>query len=579
MVKIEFFDTKGISSKIGKSKFEPVEFQSLNHLANLLRLKKKRMNVLAVDELKDKITPYPHQIDNALKFLNDIDGRLLIADEVGLGKTITAGLIMKELILRYGIKNILILCPAPLTDQWQDEMEAKFVESFEINTSVHFWKKGKIISSIDTAKLSKHIHEIQKINWDLLIIDEAHRLKNKKTLTYKSLASIPAEYKLFLTATPIQNTLLELHSIIDAMEKNYLGTLNEFKERYFADKKGVKLTDIEGLQHALDGALVRSTRKSTGLSFTKRTVTTVHLEPSAIEKKFEEIIRAYVQGRYNRIKSEKKFSAGIKTLQLMMILRMLNGSKRAFEHSFQKYLKNNPPQSEQEKLQAKQILKVCRQVPNHKLAELVKTVKKINKKTLIFTSFLDTQEEIVRALEKEKLNVEKFNGSMGSSEKNDAIRRFKTKSDILVCTEAGSEGRNLQFCHNLINYDLPWNPMKVEQRIGRIHRIGQEHNVNICNLIIKDSIEDYILEKLYNKLDLFKCAIGEMDAILSETIPEKTFGKAILEALAKSKSKLDVKKELEKVFEEVRKSKNVAKKLRRFNEKTLKILDLRPYDA
>ncbi|VVB81430.1 putative ATP-dependent RNA helicase [uncultured archaeon] len=583
MVKIEFFDTQGISSKIGRSNFEPFEFHSLNHLANTIRLKGKQMDLLAVSDLKDKITPYPHQIDNALKFLNDVDGRLLIADEVGLGKTITAGLIMKELILRFGIRKILILCPASLTEQWQDELEAKFLESFEINKSVHFWNKDKLITSIDTAKLPKHVKEIRKINWDLLVIDEAHRLKNTKTVAYQSLASVPAKYKLFLTATPIQNTLLELHAIIDAMEPNYLGTLSEFKFKYFGDKEGLKLSDQEGLKRALEGALVRSTRKSTGLSFTQRNVNTVHLIPSAIERKFEDIVIAFIsqvatdihESNSKNVES-KNYSAGTRTLMLMTLLRMLQGSKRAFEHTFQKFLKNNPPLTSEEALRANQILEICGKVENRKLDELTKLVKKIQKKTLIFTSFVETQEEIVKSLQSEGFKVEKFNGSMNSTEKNDAVRRFKTQSDILVCTESGSEGRNMQFCHNLVNYDLPWNPMRVEQRIGRVHRIGQEHNVNIFNLVIKGSIEDYILEKLYNKLGLFHCAIGEMDSILSKIIPERTFGTAILKAIQNSKNKVDIGKKMEEFFEEVRKGKDAERKLKQLNDKTLEILDLRP---
>ena len=604
MVKINYYETaNNVLAKLKDGKFQSPEYSRLNYLANQLLLKGKKEKLMIEEEIKDKITLYVHQINNALKFLNDMNGRILIADEVGLGKTIEAAIILKELIAREDIKKILILCPSALTTQWEEELLEKFGLQFEINRSVHHWSSyDKIIASIDTAKKSKHIQEITSIRWDLLIIDEAHRLKNSSTIGYKALQNIKADNRIFLTATPIQNNLMELFNIIDLLDKGYFGTSADFKRTFVADDKGHKLTNKERFGEQIKGIMVRNTRKQSGLEFTKRNVYTISIEQTPEEKEFEDIALNFIRERYTEIgdfsnnkrdddaeyvdnskeenilnekPAENKNIKGVGTLQLMMLARMLTSCKYAFSLSFDRYVKKNISDPVR-KAEAEKILKLREQFDeNKKMHKIVELIKKINEKTIIFTSFIATQSTLTSELEKAGFKVEQINGSMNSEEKKLAIRKLKNgQSDILVSTESGSEGLNLQFCHNLINYDLPWNPMRVEQRIGRIHRIGQEYDINIYNICVKGTIEEYILQKLYIKIDLFKLAIGDIADIVSGVIDEDSFEKSIFDILMKGKTKIDWRQKLDELMNKIKKSKDFQNSIKKFDSQTLDVFNL-----
>lgn len=581
MVKRFFTDTIGIMSSFGKNS-EVFSKHQLNYLANKLSLQGSKEVLMTSDDLKDKITLFPHQAHNALKYLNDIpNGSLLIADEVGLGKTISAGIILKELIYRYEIKKILILCPSPLQEQWKAELETKFAEVFEINQSVHNWETiNKIICSIDTAKQEKHIQRIKSIHWDLIIVDEAHRLKNNKTQAYKALEELKCDYKLFLTATPIQNSMIELYNIINLLEFGYFGTSQDFSRTYLSDKSGRKIKNVEELQYLLSKVMVRNTRKSTGLEFVARHVHTIKVKSSQKEIEFQDAVLNFLSIEYEKIQEDKR-KLGIGKIQLINLLRQLSGDRFGFSLSFKKYIETNLLDTDL-RAQGDEILAINEELPViSKMDSILNIIKKIkdkepNDKVIIFTTYLQVQNSIVRTLETNGYKVEMFNGSMSNEEKNQAIKNFKDISEILVSTESGSEGRNLQFASHLINYDLPWNPMRVEQRIGRIHRIGQTKDVNIYNIILSDSIEEAILERLYEKIDLFNVAIGEMDTILNEVVDSSSFESEIAEILLRNK-KINAKAKLEEYFNKIKESKNDLNEINKLNAKTLDHFDLSPY--
>ena len=155
-----------------------------------------------------------------------------------------------------------------------------------------------------------------------------------------------------------------------------------------------------------------------------------------------------------------------------------------------------------------------------KLSNLLEVVKNDKSKFLIFTEFLSTQDYIAKNLENNGYSVTIFNGSMSLNEKSESVKRFKSESQIMVSTGAGGEGQNFQFCHNIVNYDLPWNPMRIEQKIGRVHRIGQTSDVQIYNYAVKDTIEAYILELLYTKIELFTMTLGELDLMFEDSASE-----------------------------------------------------------
>ncbi|MCH7535358.1 MAG: hypothetical protein IH948_06370, partial [Bacteroidetes bacterium] len=166
-------------------------------------------------------------------------------------------------------------------------------------------------------------------------------------------------------------------------------------------------------------------------------------------------------------------------------------------------------------------------------------------------------------------------GGISTEERKFSIRSLKkSKVDVLICTEAGSEGLNMQFCHNLINYDLPWNPMKIEQRIGRIHRIGQEYDVNIYNLAVKGTIEEYILNRLYEKIDLFHTAIGELADILTRIMDEESFEKTLFEILMKNRKKIDIQKQMDELMEKMKYSKEFQENVNKLDDVTLGLFNL-----
>ena len=201
-------------------------------------------------------------------------------------------------------------------------------------------------------------------------------------------------------------------------------------------------------------------------------------------------------------------------LPLMMLQRQISSSTTSIRVALHKKISQFP--NSEDKI--KNILRLCDDISQDtKMKELLKIINKNNKsKFLIFTEFRDTQDYIVDTLENEHLTVQKFNGSMSTKERDIAVRQFKADTNILVSTEAGGEGQNFQFCSNVINYDLPWNPMRVEQRVGRVHRIGQKEDVHIHNLAISGSIEEYILKLLFDKINLFKMTIGDLELLFEE---------------------------------------------------------------
>ena len=216
---------------------------------------------------------------------------------------------------------------------------------------------------------------------------------------------------------------------------------------------------------------------------------------------------------------------------------------------------------------------------NTKGIELLKYVNKYlkNDKILIFTSFRKTQEYIFKILSGEGYKCSIFNGSMNWVGKDKAVEDFKGDTQILISTEAGGEGRNLQFCHVMINYDLPWNPMKIEQRIGRIHRLKQEHDVLIINFSSKGTIEEYILELLYKKIKLFEVVIGELDTILSNVVgTPDSFEKTIMQIIVKSKDRKEMKDKFGKLALDVEKGKKMYEKVKNFDGKVFENFDLTP---
>ncbi len=518
--------------------------------------------LLALPSYQDKIQTLNHQVRTALHVLNNFSHRALLADEVGLGKTIEAGMIIKELLLRKMVKKVLILTPATLKYQWQEEMRSKFSENFEIASEPDVYETNdKVIASIDTAKTPKHAPIVQSIAWDLVVIDEAHKLKNSATHNYKLVKGLEKDRCLMLTATPLQNNIFELWAVVDLLHPGFLETKAKFTENFVLDESGLRIKNKDVLQEKLSKIMVRNLRKETGIKFVDRFVKTHLLDFSKEEMAFYTEAIAFIRKQYEEIRklekpkgideseeieegslSEEKLAdmakryrqKGLLTFALIMLTRQITSSIKTGVEALKRY--KETLDKETEKRQVEALLQRAKFIDkDQKMDYLFKILQGLKgEKIIIFTTFVHTQKMLEVELLAHGFSSVKFNGMMNPQEKEAAIESFRKEKEVLVCTDAGSEGRNLQFAHIVINYDLPWNPMRIEQRIGRVHRIGQEKDVIIHNIAIKDTIEAYILNRLYEKINLFSVSIGEMDLILSQLKTKQPIEESIFESVLKN---------------------------------------------
>ncbi|AXR59786.1 DEAD/DEAH box helicase [Leptospira mayottensis] len=531
----------------------------------------------------------PHQIESTYIVVNSLRPRFILADEVGLGKTIEAALVMKELIFRRGYKKVLIVTPSPLLVQWQQELKNKFNEDFEIVKRRNFstegdknWKNFQhIITSIDFIKNPKYAEEILKTKWDIVIFDEAHRLRrdyHKITRSYLFAEKISkkCECLLLLTATPFRGKLEELYYLMHLIDPNILGPYHTFVNDYILGNK----TD---LKDKISKVLLRRRKIEVG-GFTKRFAKTVRIELSTVEREFYEETTNYVRREYNLAMRTQNRAIGF---VMIVFQKLLDSSvfalisaltkrkfllENRFHHIQQMEYKleewdldetedveefvSGLDESAQLDLQSlkRELLSLNRLIllgkkikEDKKSTKLKETILKLRKeghsKFIIFTQFRTTQDFLASVLS--DFQVTLFHGSLGADAKEKAIVEFKTKTEILICTEAGGEGRNLQFANVLFNYDLPWSPLKIEQRIGRIHRFGQKDNVFIFNFASKDTVAERILEVLTNKIRLFEESIGSSDELLGAIEDELDFNSSFMKFVTGNKSRIEMEEEID----------------------------------
>lgn len=468
-----------------------------------------------------------HQLMTAKETIEKMNGRAILADEVGLGKTIEAGLILKEYMFRGLVNNALILVPASLVNQWVEELRQKFYIPAYSERKNHTWNPNAIIvSSLDTAKRPPHREKILENEYDFVIIDEAHKLKNEKTKNYQFVRQIKKKYCLLLTATPIQNDLMEIFNLIAILKPGHLGDMETFKQKY-TGKSGKRQADAY-LKRLIERVMIRNTREQTDLQPSNRIIETVWID-------FTEKEREVYRQLENLPSINDMFTK-------MTLLREICSSREACYLSLKNLQTTREANSEISKAMAL-IEGIVEHSKAKKTVELLKNIGD-DEKVIIFTEYRASQLYLQWYLQQHGITSVPFRGGFKRGKKDWMIQLFRDNAQVLIATEAGAEGINLQFCHHLINYDLPWNPMKIEQRIGRIHRFGQNHDVKIYNMGIKDTIEEHIIQVLTKKIQLFENVIGELDAILSELeIPdlEKEVETIYLESdsLGEAKIKID----------------------------------------
>lgn len=472
--------------------------------------------------------PMPHQISTARKVVHEMGGRAILADEVGLGKTIEAGLVLKEYIVRGLAKRVLILVPASLVLQWVRELNQKFGIPAVAQKKAHTWGYDVVVASMDTAKRDPHREIVLGTDYDLIIIDEAHKLKNKKTTNYQFANLLRKKYCLLLTATPIQNDLDELFNLITLLKPGQLGGQSDFAANFVVDKRLPKNEDQ--LQEALSTIMIRNRRGDGGIHFTKRFVKNIPLELSEDEKALYDAVTGFVKERYEESGGDLTSMLSLVTLQ-----REVCSSRDAvfltLVNLFKKTAEDSPMRPKIWEL----VEKIRNIKANTKAEKAMELVKEMNDKVIIFTEYRATQEYLLQFFRAQNMIAVPYRGGMNRGKKDWMMDLFRGRAQVLIATEAGGEGINLQFCHHMINFDLPWNPMRVEQRIGRVHRLGQTEDVKIYNLCTLGTIEEYIVNLLHEKINLFELVIGELDHILErfekgDGSLEQKLAKVLLEA-------------------------------------------------
>ncbi|MBM4762270.1 SNF2-related protein [Bacillus sp. B15-48] len=482
-----------------------------------------------------QLVPLPHQLEVAKQVVENMHGKAILADEVGLGKTIEAGLILKEYMIRGLVKKVLILVPASLVSQWEMELNSKFHIPVIAQRKSYVWEQcDVVVSSIDTAKRNPHRDIIYKQSYDMVIIDEAHKLKNNKTKNYEFVQNLKKKFCLLLTATPIQNRIEEIFNLVSLLKPGHLGSETAFFDKYKKDSR--QINDNEKLQELVNKVMIRNRREDTGIEWTKR-----HVEAITIEFTKEE------QELYSSIDLLKEDGLGISTNQfsLMTLKREACSSREAVYYTLKNMLQRQETRSAVFEERVATIIKKIEAVTtNSKAVKTLELIKKINDKVIIFTEYRATQLYLQWYLQQHGITSVPFRGGFKRGKKDWMRDLFEKKVQVLIATEAGGEGINLQFCNHIINFDLPWNPMRLEQRIGRIHRLGQKKDVMIYNFGIKNTVEDHILKLLYEKINLFEKVIGELDDILTKL----EFGKVedhLIDIFSQSNSEGEMKIKME----------------------------------
>lgn len=493
--------------------------------------------LISLPTLKN-IKPFWYQEETARKVIRSFKGRALLADEVGLGKTIEACLVLKEYILRGLVANALILTPAPLVSQWKEELQTKFELDFcttddpDFETgSKTFWQRPWILASLSTAKTQKNSEWILQREFDIVIVDEAHHLKNHKGLAWRLVNSLKKRFLLLLTATPVENNLIEIYNIVTLLKTGQLKTQASFQREFIDRKDPLKPKNQVSLKESLREVMIRNTRAVANIHLPPRHAETIVLNPSPVEHecygRLTQLTRQLCQ-EGNRIEGGQLWLKGL--------LAQAGSSLAAVAKTLSGMLENGtwPALFKDD---AHVLLNLCRQQDvRTKEKVLLQLAQSSPDKKIVFVKYRATLESLSHCLLKAGVPHAIFSGQMTNHEKDAQIAAFAEHLPVLLATESGGEGRNLQFCHIMVNFDLPWNPMKIEQRIGRLHRIGQAHEVQIYNLCAKESLEYYLLDLLDRKINMFEMVLGEVEMILGRLTDEKEFDERIPEIWMQSKN-------------------------------------------
>lgn len=484
-------------------------------------------NLLCLSDLRG-VDYYFYQVETVKKVLKQFHGRVLLADEVGLGKTIEAGMTIKEYLLRGMASSVLIFTPPALVGQWREEMERKFGLDFVTTNdrlfaddAVAFWASPRIIASLALARRPRHFEAISGLEKDIVVVDEAHHLKNRTTRNWQLIDALKKRFLLLLSATPVQNNLLELYNLLTLLKPGIFKTEKEFRVTYMTPGKPRTPANRETLQNLMRDVMIRNTRALVDVKLPPRHAVTVNVDPMEEEAAcYRELDRL--------IGVEHRLAPGGSRhrLSLHHLLAAAGSSPAAVATVIGNYLDDADRPDWRRLHERYESLKTSAKI--ERLVALLR--QNPDEKKMVFVQYRATVDFLHDRLISESLACARFDGAMSGPEKDRAIEEFRHTVPILLCTETGGEGRNVQFCNTIVNFDLPWNPQIIEQRTGRIHRIGQTRDVYLFNLVTRGTIEDQLLRVLDEKINMFTLVVGEIQTILGELEEQESFADMVFNA-------------------------------------------------
>ena len=483
--------------------------------------------LLCVPHLKG-IETFWHQTETVRKVLKQFRGRVLLADEVGLGKTVEAGMVLKEYLLRGMVERVLVLVPASLVGQWREELETKFDISCVTTHDPllredpeRFWAAPRIIASLALARRRDHVERLLAQSFDLVIVDEAHHLRDRASQSYKLVDSLTKRFLLLLSATPVQNNLIELYTLLTLLKPGIFKTQKEFRSAYMTAGKPRQPANSDQLRDLMRDAMIRNTRAVVALKLPRRHASTRCVDPTPGEQAaYQELaarIRALVaddgQSRHR--------------LAAHHLLSAAGSSPAAASAAIARFAARHDSRPTWQALAERW---AALGSGGKELALLELLARNPEEKKLVFVHHRETMSSLADLLARKGIEFARFEGGLSGPDKDAAIADFRDRVPVLLCTESGGEGRNIQFCNTLINFDIPWNPMAIEQRIGRIDRIGQSREVFVFNLVARGTVEEQVLRLLDEKINMFELVVGEAGAILGELEEERNFADLVLDA-------------------------------------------------
>jgi superfamily II DNA or RNA helicase len=470
-----------------------------------------------------------YQVETVRKVLKQYRGRVLLADEVGLGKTIEAGMVVKEYMLRGMAEHVLILTPASLVGQWREEMAEKFAidcatthDKLLRDDPAAFWAQPRVIASMAAARRKEHAALLSEQSYDVVVVDEAHHLKDQSSASYHLVNSLQKRFLLLLSATPVQNNLIELYNLLTLLQPGIFKTPKEFRAAYMVHGKPREPVNREKLRDLMRGVMIRNTRALAALRLPRRHAATLRATPepqeAACYRALTELVRDVAGGGQHRLAAQHLLSAA-------------GSSPAAAAVAIARFCERHAPGQHWSAL----LSRYNALGAGAKQAALLDLLlRNPGEKKMVFVHHRDSLTHLAGLLDARGMTFATFDGSMNGPEKDAAVAAFRDSVPILLCSESGGEGRNLQFCNTLINFDIPWNPMAIEQRIGRIDRIGQAREVFVFNLATSGTIEDQVLHILDEKINMFELVVGEVGAILGALEEQQDFSTLVLEAWLQS---------------------------------------------